>query len=89
MNKQLELNVFDAFWINCQANNVMTVLTTLDESYIMAGAGNHFTYEIDGRSGWFKAPTVRYGAELERALYKVGRKWFRLELYLSTGIRSR
>lgn len=79
MNKQLELNVFDAFWINCQANNVMTVLTTLDESYIMAGAGNHFTYEIDGRSGWFKAPTVRYGAELERALYKVGRKSFRFE----------
>ena len=79
MRKLLELNVFDAFWINCQANNVMTVLTTIDDSYIMAGAGNHFIYEMEGRSGWFKAPTVTYGDELERALHKVLRRPYRFE----------
>lgn len=73
MHKMLIEKSFDAFWIGCQANNIMSVLTASEPSYLMAGAQNDFAYEITGRSGWFKSPTVLYGEELEHALYKVRR----------------
>ena len=80
MHKMLVSKPFDAFWISCQANNIMSVLTSADPSYIMAGAQNDFSYEIIGRSGWFKTPTVLYGEELEHALYRIRRKEYVFEM---------
>ena len=68
MKKELYFKKFSSFWINCRTNNTISLLSTYDDSYITMAAMNNYTYNVSGRTDYFRSLAVYRADEFHNNL---------------------
>ena len=79
MGKRIIAEPFDKFWIDCQTNNALTLLTSANSNLNLVDMMMDFWYKQGGRSGWFKVPIVEYGNLFRSAFSPIKQKKYIFE----------
>ncbi|BCJ93737.1 hypothetical protein acsn021_13060 [Anaerocolumna cellulosilytica] len=64
MKNNLHLVPFTDHWINCEINDNLTVLTSLNSSYRLIPLLNDYMYQMAGDLGWITSLDIKYSREL-------------------------
>lgn len=68
MKKRLKLAPFTDHWINCEINDNLSVLTSLNNSYRHIPLLNDYMYQMAGDMGWLTSLDIKYSRNLLKKL---------------------